>query len=89
MLACGRALVGNADGRALGRPGRLLVRDLGRVLGALKAAGAAILLVEQNLAFALRVADYVYLLSKGRIVHGCLPEELRGDDVIKARYLGV
>jgi ABC-type branched-subunit amino acid transport system ATPase component len=31
----------------------------------------------------------VYLLSRGRIVHGCHPDELRGDDATKARYLGV
>jgi branched-chain amino acid transport system ATP-binding protein len=93
MLACGRALVGNPDVLLMDEPSEglapLLVRELGRVLADLKRAGASILLVEQNLAFALRVADYVYLLSKGRIVHGCAPGELRADDAIKARYLGV
>jgi len=45
--------------------------------------------VEQNLGFALRVADYDYLLSKGRTVHECTPEALRADDAVTARYLGV
>jgi branched-chain amino acid transport system ATP-binding protein len=92
MLACGRALVGNPEVLLMDEPSEglaPLVRELGRVLGELKGAGAAILLVERNLAFALRVADYVYLLSKGRIVHGCAPDALRTDDAVKARYLGV
>ena len=44
---------------------------------------------EQNLAFALRVADHVYLMSKGRIVHHCVPAELAADSETKARYLGI
>ena len=51
--------------------------------------GEAILLVEQNLAFALRVADHVYLTSKGRIVHESAPDALRHDEANKARWLGV
>lgn len=93
MLACGRALVGNPDALLMDEPSEglapLLVRELGRVLVDLKREGAALLLVEQNLAFALRVADDVYLMSKGRIVHECTPDALRRDDTIKARYLGV
>jgi branched-chain amino acid transport system ATP-binding protein len=59
------------------------------MLAGLKAGGASILLIEQNLAFALSIADRVYLMSKGKIVHECRPEELRRDDAVKARYLGV
>jgi branched-chain amino acid transport system ATP-binding protein len=93
MLACGRALVGNPDILLMDEPSEglapLLLRELGRVLQDLKRGGASILLVEQNLAFALRVADHVYLMSKGRIVHECAPDELRRDHATKARYLGV
>ena len=93
MVACGRALTGNPDILLLDEPSEglapLLVRELGRVLIDLKRDGASILLVEQNLPFALRVADHVYLLSKGRVVHECTPEALRADDALKARYLGV
>ena len=93
MVAAGRALVGNADILLMDEPSEglapLLVRALGRILLDLKAGGASILLVEQNLAFALRVADHVYLMSKGRIVHECAPDELRGDDAAKSRWLGV
>ena len=93
MLACGRALVGNPDVLLMDEPSEglapLLVRELGRVVVELKRQGTAILLVEQNLAFALRVADHVYLMSKGRMVHDCSPEELRASPEVKARYLGV
>jgi branched-chain amino acid transport system ATP-binding protein len=93
MVACGRALTGNPDILILDEPSEglapLLVRELGRVLTELKRGGASILLVEQNLPFALRVADHVYLLSKGRTVHECTPESLRADDALKAQYLGV
>jgi branched-chain amino acid transport system ATP-binding protein len=93
MLACGRALVGNPDILLMDEPSEglapLLVRELGRILTELKRDGVSILLVEQNLAFALRVADYVYLMSKGRIVHECAPEELRANASLQARFLGV
>jgi branched-chain amino acid transport system ATP-binding protein len=93
MLAAGRALVGNPDILLMDEPSEglapLLVRELGRILLELKRGGASILLVEQNLAFALRVADRVYLMSKGRIVHECKPEALRHDPATKSRYLGV
>jgi len=93
MVAAGRALVGNADILLMDEPSEglapLLVRELGRILLDLKAGGASILLVEQNLAFALRVADHVYLMSKGRIVHECAPDDLRHDAAAKSRWLGV
>lgn len=93
MLAAGRALVGNPRVLLLDEPSEglapLLVRELGRMLTALARAGTAVLLVEQNLAFALSVADDVHLMSKGRVVHSCTPEALRADEAAKARWLGV
>jgi branched-chain amino acid transport system ATP-binding protein len=65
------------------------VRELGRAIGELKAGGHSILLVEQNLTFALKLADYVYVLSKGKIVHTSSPEELMRNEAVKSRYLGV
>jgi branched-chain amino acid transport system ATP-binding protein len=93
MLAAGRALVGNPRILLMDEPSEglapLLVRELGRILGDLKRGGAAILLVEQNLAFALRAADHVYIMSKGRIVLDCAPDDLRRDESITSRWLGV
>lgn len=93
MLAAGRALVGNPDLLLLDEPTEglapLMVRELGRVIGTLKSFGTSILLVEQQLAFALRHADRVYIMSKGRIVHQSSPAALAADTETKARFLGV
>lgn len=93
MLATGRALVCNPDLLLMDEPSEglapLLVQELGRVIRELKANRISILLVEQNLPFALGLADHVYILSKGKIVHASSPEELLRDDAAKSRYLGV
>jgi branched-chain amino acid transport system ATP-binding protein len=93
MLAAARALVGNPALLVMDEPTEglapLMVRDLGRTIQSLKQAGTSILLIEQQLAFALRYADVVFIMSKGRIVHRCTPAELATDAETKARYLGV
>jgi len=93
MLAAGRALVGNPDLLLMDEPTEglapLIVHELGRLMRTLKESGTAILLVEQQLAFVLRHADRIYIVSKGHIVHQCRPSELAGDDAVKSRYLGV
>jgi ABC-type branched-subunit amino acid transport system ATPase component len=35
------------------------------------------------------VADYVYIINKGMIVNGSTPEELRGNEEVKAQHLGI
>ena len=93
MLAAARALVGNPALLLMDEPTEglapLMVRELGRAIESLKLAGTSILLIEQHLAFALRYADVVFIMSKGRIVHHCTPAELATDAETKARYLGV
>ena len=46
-------------------------------------------MVEQNLNLALGIADYVYIISKGKIEYQSTPEELRHNDEVKAKYIGV
>ena len=93
MLAIGRALMTNPDLLLMDEPTEglapLLVREVGRVLGELKREGLSILLVEQNLPLALSVADRVHILSRGQIVHSCGPGELRSNEEVTSRYLGV
>ncbi|HSE93374.1 MAG TPA: ABC transporter ATP-binding protein [Methylomirabilota bacterium] len=93
MLAIARALMTNPELLVMDEPTEglapLLVREVGRVIESLKASGLSILLVEQNLPLALRVADHVHVLSRGRIVHSSTAAALAGNHEIKARYLGL
>ncbi len=93
MLAVGRALMTNPRALLLDEPSEglapLVVREIGRVLAMLKREGLPILLVEQNFPLALRVADRVYVMSKGQIVYSGLPAVLDADEEVKRRFLGV
>jgi branched-chain amino acid transport system ATP-binding protein len=50
--------------------------------------GAAVLLVEQNAALALAVADRGYIMQNGRVVAAGAIEELRSLDLVRETYLG-
>ncbi|MGH7333669.1 MAG: ABC transporter ATP-binding protein [Candidatus Rokuibacteriota bacterium] len=93
MLAIARALVTNPELLLMDEPTEglapLLVREVGRVIERLKTEGLSILLVEQNLPLALRIADHVHVLSRGQIVYSGAPAALAGDREVKARYLGL
>ena len=93
MLAIGRALMTNPILLLMDEPSEglapLLVQQLGQQLLELKATSLSILLVEQNLGLALKLADEVYVLEKGRIVHQSTPAELEADEDAKRRFLGV
>ena len=93
MLAIARALMTNPELLLMDEPTEglapLLVREVGRVIERLKASGLSILLVEQNLPLAIRLADHVHVVSRGRIVHSGPAPELWANADVKARYLGV
>ena len=93
MLAIGRALLTNGRLLLLDEPSEglapLIVREIGRVLGELRTARLSLLLVEQNYHLALRVADRVYVMSKGQIVYEGTPAGLQAAEDVKRRYLGV
>ena len=92
MLAMARAVMLNPDVVLLDEPSMglapILVEEVFRIIGNLKAQGVTMLLVEQFAAAALKVADYGYVLENGRIsVHG-EASRLRDDPAVKAAYLG-
>ena len=93
MLACGRALMGDPLCLLMDEPTEglapLIVRELGFLIEEIKKEGLAILLVEQNLGFALKHADEIYIMSRGKMVYHSSPQELSQNTEIKSRYLGV
>jgi branched-chain amino acid transport system ATP-binding protein len=93
MLAVARALMGNPRYLLMDEPSEglapLIVRELGTIIARLKEEGLGILLVEQNLHFALAHAEAVHVMSKGKIVCRVSPQELREDRELQKTYLGV
>ena len=93
MLAIGRALLTNGRLLLLDEPSEglapVIVREIGGIVEGLKGQGLSIMLVEQNYHLALRVADRVYVMNKGRIVYEGTPARLEADEDVKRRYLGV
>ena len=93
MLAIGRALMSNPLLLLMDEPSEglapLIVRGLGETLQKLKETGLAIVLVEQNLPLALSVADTAYIVSKGQVVYHGSPQELRDNEALRTKYLGV
>ena len=73
MLAIGRALVLNPKILLLDEPSQglapLIVREVFEVLASLRTQGLSILLIEQNVRAAVRIADFAYVLDDGRIVY--------------------
>ncbi len=92
MLAMARAVMLNPEIVLLDEPSMglapILVEEVFRIIGDLKARGVTMLLVEQFAAAALKVADYSYVLENGVIsVHG-EAAKLRDDPAVRAAYLG-
>src|SRR5499426_1938761 len=93
MLAIGRALMTNPDCLIMDEPSEglapIVIQGVWEAIGKLKAEGLSILLVEQNAFLALKLVDFVHVMSKGQVVYSARPEALAANDEIKARLLGI
>ncbi len=93
MLAIGRALMANPNLVLMDEPSEglspRLVLHVGEIMTRMRSLGHAILLVEQNLALALSVADHVHIIASGRFVFSGTPEELKLQPDVLDEHLGV
>ena len=93
MLAIGRALVRDPKILLLDEPfeglAPVIVQDLMKACRALAEAGLTIVLVEQNLPATLALAQRVYVINNGHIVHEGPAQEIKAQPELLQRYLGV
>ncbi len=93
MLALGRALMGNPKLLMLDEPSEglspVILRGLVEAIQKVAAAGMTILIADQNLKFARRLADYAYIVENGIIRHEGAMEELLADGETVRKYLAV
>ncbi len=92
MLAIGRALMSKPKVMLLDEPSMglapIIVQEVFNTIRRLKETGITLLLVEQFAKSALEVADYAYVMDRGRIAIEGTPAHLREDERVLAAYLG-
>ena len=93
MLAIARALIRNPRVILLDEPfeglAAIIVRDILEICQRLVAEGPTVIIVEQNLRAALRLATRVYVLNNGQIVFTGSTDELKANPEITSRYIGI
>jgi branched-chain amino acid transport system ATP-binding protein len=93
MLAIARALVANPVLLIMDEPTEglapAIVNEVAALIRRLKGEGVSVLLVEQNAAFAVTLADYAHVMSQGRIVHASHPRTVWENEEIRTQLLGV
>ncbi|NQY61152.1 ABC transporter ATP-binding protein [Cognatishimia sp.] len=90
MVAIGRALMSNprvllCDEISLGLA-PVVIKDIYKSIPKIKAAGASLIVVEQDIGQAMAVADRVYCMMEGRITLSGRPDELSRDDIHNAYF---
>jgi branched-chain amino acid transport system ATP-binding protein len=92
MLAIGRGLMAKPKLLLMDEPSLglapLLVNELAPTIKDINQNGVGVILVEQNVPLALRVADRGYVLQVGKIVLEGDREGLKGSEIVKRAYLG-
>lgn len=92
MLAIARALMSNPKILLLDEPSLglapLIVQDIMNIVKEIKKEGTTVIIVEQNAAQTLKIADYAYVLELGTISTHGRAEDLRNDPKLIEAYLG-
>ncbi len=92
MLAIGRALMSRPTLLLLDEPSMglapKLIQQIFSIIIDIREQGTTVLLVEQNAAQALKIADQAYILETGEVVRTGTGRELAADDSVRAAYLG-
>jgi branched-chain amino acid transport system ATP-binding protein len=92
MLAMGRALMGAPRLLMLDEPSLglapIIVADIFRTIGELRASGVSVLLVEQNAQAALQIADRAYVMELGEFILNGPAAEIATNQRVAASYLG-
>lgn len=92
MLAIARALMSSPKILLLDEPSLglapLIVQDIMNIVKEIKKEGTTVIIVEQNAAQTLKIADYAYVLELGTISTHGKAEELRNDPKLIEAYLG-
>ncbi|MBC7378491.1 MAG: ABC transporter ATP-binding protein [Burkholderiaceae bacterium] len=92
MVAISRALIGAPGLVLFDEPSQGLapkvVQDVMKTISRLRDEGIAVLVVEQNVQSALAVADRVYVMNLGTVVHEGPAAQLRDDPALRLRLLG-
>jgi branched-chain amino acid transport system ATP-binding protein len=94
MVAIGRALMAKPkllllDEPSLGLAPQIIAEIFDTIRKLRDEQGVTVLLVEQNAQLALSVADYGYIMERGRVVLDATPEKLLANEDVKEFYLGV
>jgi branched-chain amino acid transport system ATP-binding protein len=92
MVAVGRALMSKPKMVLFDEPSLglspMLMKQIATIIQKIQKQGIAVLLVEQNVRMALRLADFAYVLGSGRIVASSPAATLRNDPALLKAYLG-
>jgi branched-chain amino acid transport system ATP-binding protein len=93
MLAIARAMIAKPKMVLLDEPSEgimpVLVEEMDVLFRSLRETGVTLLLVEQNVEWALRLADHAVIIDQGEVVHECSAAALLADKAIQERYCAV
>ena len=93
MLAIGRALMSKPRLLLMDEPSMglapVIVEEIARIIEEINAQGLSVVLVEQNAELALELAHHAYVLETGNTAMEGPAHELRGNEHVRAAYLGL